>query len=727
MLAIRRTTAKTTTTSSSVKHAARRRALSDAQTQTSLPWNDKKGVGQESVADAPEVSHLEVPLSHFEDALFSTKCKLPHLDAVAAELLLSEEFQRTVQSYVEALEEDEEQSSMRPPGEDVEDLVIKIFTMIANSYPTGDTIRPYDIQFHDETHFAALPEPHGPPGVAGVFASNDSHAVYHWRDVAILFDNGMVFEEEHKTIATRRKRALNAHPSPTVAYKSTPRFASRPSGASVGSGSPAAAAQPRPSKRTRLDTQYLKNESDNSNIPPPPAVPSESTADTDSISPECPKPPQELARCALEALSTLGNRRHILGFTIHGLIMRFWYFDRAGTVYTTPLQLNDKSFVKAFIRLIFSDSAELGFENALQPPTTGLLSSQFNDVIGCTIDIQGSSFTIREKLHSAFELYGRGTTVYGAKRLKSGGPQNGSLSSFVIPEDVVIKLSWQLTDWGSEDALYRLAAEKGVHGISHLYRSANMTRLSRGCRRRLVRANQYRDRELRAQVLGPLAVPLYRVKQLSSFTAAFKSLVRGNWIFCSLSPFLMPPLAHHDLYMKTGVLHHDISPNNLMVDAKDHSIGVLIDLDLAVQLNNGEQKLPIGSPLGGTLPFRAIQVLLQRNRIRELYYRHDLESFFYALVWILTYYPLDFSRPVGDLQLWYNTDLFSIGNIKRSQLTEMRSGANLPDGPLKAQWLQKLAAWFDNGFKRMERGDAVNRETCEGLVTYDGFMSILDL
>jgi len=179
--------------------------------------------------------------------------------------------------------------------------------------------------------------------------------------------------------------------------------------------------------------------------------------------------------------------------------------------------------------------------------------------------------------------------------------------------------------------LYRLAAERGVQGVSHLYRSTTFSRLSHGFRGRLADGTQFCDRELRVQVLGPLCVPLYRVASLDDFKKAFISLVK----------------AHHQLYERAGILHHDISVNNLMVDASDQSVGVLIDLDLAVRLKDGERFIPFEPVPAGTLPFRAIDVLDQGELVNELYYRHDLESFFYTLVWILTYHIDSFSVAVG--------------------------------------------------------------------------------
>ena len=50
----------------------------------------------------------------------------------------------------------------------------------------------------------------------------------------------------------------------------------------------------------------------------------------------------------------------------------------------------------------------------------------------------------------------------------------------------------------------------------------------------------------------------------------------------------------------------------------------------------------------GTLAFRAIDILWQGEFVHELRYRYDLESFFYTLVWILTYHPQGFSTPVRE-------------------------------------------------------------------------------
>ncbi|OAX79434.1 hypothetical protein ACJ72_06245, partial [Emergomyces africanus] len=87
--------------------------------------------------------------------------------------------------------------------------------------------------------------------------------------------------------------------------------------------------------------------------------------------------------------------------------------------------------------------------------------------------------------------------------------------------------------------------------------------------------------------------------------------------------------AHRSLYTKGKILHRDISENNIIIT--DPTItngysGMLIDLDLAKELGSG----PTGARhQTGTMEFMAIEVLLNIDHT----YRHDLESFFYVLIW----------------------------------------------------------------------------------------------
>ncbi|KAL7894913.1 serine/threonine-protein kinase Sgk2 [Trichoderma sp. SZMC 28014] len=96
--------------------------------------------------------------------------------------------------------------------------------------------------------------------------------------------------------------------------------------------------------------------------------------------------------------------------------------------------------------------------------------------------------------------------------------------------------------------------------------------------------------------------------------------------------------AHQSLYTKGKILHRDISSNNIIItrpEMADGFKGMLIDLDLAKAMDSG----PSGARhQTGTMQFMAIEVLWKTDHT----YRHDLESFFYVLLWMCV------------RQSWYN-------------------------------------------------------------------------
>ena len=91
--------------------------------------------------------------------------------------------------------------------------------------------------------------------------------------------------------------------------------------------------------------------------------------------------------------------------------------------------------------------------------------------------------------------------------------------------------------------------------------------------------------------------------------------------------------AHQSLFVAGNILHRDISPNNIIItdpETADGFKGMLIDLDMAKAQNSG----PSGArQITGTIQFMAIEVLRNIDHT----YRHDLESFFYVLLWMCAY------------------------------------------------------------------------------------------
>ena len=88
--------------------------------------------------------------------------------------------------------------------------------------------------------------------------------------------------------------------------------------------------------------------------------------------------------------------------------------------------------------------------------------------------------------------------------------------------------------------------------------------------------------------------------------------------------------AHRSLLCDGGILHRDISENNIIItdpEQTDGFTGMLIDLDLAKLLHSSRSGAWHKT---GTMEFMAIQVLQGADHT----YRHDLESFFYVLLWM---------------------------------------------------------------------------------------------
>jgi hypothetical protein len=198
-------------------------------------------------------------------------------------------------------------------------------------------------------------------------------------------------------------------------------------------------------------------------------------------------------------------------------------------------------------------------------------------------------------------------------------------------------------------------------------------------------------------------------------------------------------LVHHDLFEKAGILHRDISVGNLMVDASDHTQGVLIDLDFAVRVTpNGDPVDGKTLPRAGTLIFRAFDLLTPEKPVKA-YYRHDLESFFYTLFWIQLHYVNGerLKHPeADDFDFDFDGTWRTTQNRKSGFLVGSccPGGYELPLTPLRNQWLTPMRRLFGEAvcagaswdqFGRDGRDVELDQETFGGRITYEAFENII--
>ncbi|VDB89110.1 Bgt-51759 [Blumeria graminis f. sp. tritici] len=120
--------------------------------------------------------------------------------------------------------------------------------------------------------------------------------------------------------------------------------------------------------------------------------------------------------------------------------------------------------------------------------------------------------------------------------------------------------------------------------------------------------------------------------------------------------------AHRSLFIDAKILLRDISVNNILLKIcdgpKDYG-GILIDLDLATLFKDGEAQGKLEA-MTGTMQFMPLEILKNSlavpGAVVSNSYRHDLESFFYVLLWISIRYgwPDNKSPYLDFLRKWYS-------------------------------------------------------------------------
>jgi hypothetical protein len=196
------------------------------------------------------------------------------------------------------------------------------------------------------------------------------------------------------------------------------------------------------------------------------------------------------------------------------------------------------------------------------------------------------------------------------------------------------------------------------------------------------------------------------------------------------------PPGYRWLYEYAGIIHRDISLDNLMLRKVDDKVyGVLNDMDLAVIVGvesaSSKQRT-------GTKPFMAIDLLQLEPPVHM--YRHDLESMFYVLVWITSRFHDGKEIVDAPLQEWADEGGVALVSEKYRFIMSEPPQPTPAFNPLGC-WVVSLQTMIRDGFSakakyRSELAIAVRSkaaypstfkdETLGGFVTFDKFQAILD-
>lgn len=379
---------------------------------------------------------------------------------------------------------------------------------------------------------------------------------------------------------------------------------------------------------------------------------------------------KQIARLVRNVFTDQPIRRFVHAFSLCGTKMELWIFDRSGAYSSGPFDINEQpsSFARAFVGYLTMDDDPFGLD-------TFRKRDRENGLYQVTLDDESSGgggkvkFTLGEAMVRRRAIACRATTCYRTM------------------ENQVVKFSWNSDKREAEAVQLRLAREKGVQGVASLVAYTRITSINelrqglefpeshkfrpvkadeeQGRKRKRLSGNDDRSAEFRRKkrlMSHPSSISLtpQKTNHTSQGLCATNEDQWDNRIFTCLvvSPAgrvlhefqsireLLHSMrdavrAHQSLYETGGILHRDISPNNIIIidghgdssNQNDGFKGMLIDLDLAKTRDSG----PSGARhQTGTVQFMAIEVLDNYEHT----YRHDLESFFYVLLWLCLSYDL---------------------------------------------------------------------------------------
>ncbi|KAF8699751.1 hypothetical protein RHS03_06943, partial [Rhizoctonia solani] len=397
-------------------------------------------------------------------------------------------------------------------------------------------------------------------------------------------------------------------------------------------------------------------------------------------------PLEQLLSYCLETISAQPHRRHTIGVLLSEWRLQLVFHSRSFIVVSRAFDIRSDpvKLTVAFAALWTTDLKALGFDSHFID-NSGNVTIRPQE---CLVMIGDQEYTIDKVLFRARSLLGRGTGT-----LRAVGKSQVK---------VVIKFNCPPKVRESEAELLEKAQD--IPNIIKVAASATWGDTLDGFGPEFVAmVNHFELREFRVLVLSPVCSPLTSIADLETFKRSFRKLV----------------IAHHELY-KTGILHCDISVGNMMYDPLGDE-PYLIDVDLGKSV----EKLASPSPnhRTGTLPFMATDLLVECPPPHL--YRHDLESFYYVLIWICAKDHCGWDTVHSIAAMREKKDSFlAVGTSDRI------GGLSLIDWsePLRRTWINRIHGLFVRGRAAVDPylGNVESdKETLDGYITFVKVMDVL--
>ncbi|KAI0935015.1 hypothetical protein AcV7_003931 [Taiwanofungus camphoratus] len=276
-----------------------------------------------------------------------------------------------------------------------------------------------------------------------------------------------------------------------------------------------------------------------------------------------------------------GVRSYATGFMVENTTVKLWYGDRMGIVQSEAFDFREEPhlLLLSVAAITFADHLRMGICPFVKFPTTA-----YDSYMGVKLELEdGLALNLSKeplpklkilidnerKVATDFGAVGRGTTIVPVKT-------TGTSAKLFGREDLVAKLAWPSAEREAEDNFVRIIRCKlKEHAPQYLDHVVDMkcsltgTMAEMGLpRARMEDLSPFDERVFRLMVMKRYE-PLHLVNGVDEFKLVFVDVVR----------------AHHWVWETAGVLHRDVSANNIMFyrgGNDNRAMGVLCDWDLAM-------------------------------------------------------------------------------------------------------------------------------------------------
>ncbi|KAI5779566.1 hypothetical protein EDC01DRAFT_305336 [Geopyxis carbonaria] len=394
----------------------------------------------------------------------------------------------------------------------------------------------------------------------------------------------------------------------------------------------------------------------------------------------------ELAGYAREVFRSQHGRRFVHAFTICGDLMRCWLFDRAGVSISKGFRIGKNEYTfKLFVRILLSYATmqveQFGFDTNYSDKLGNVFLPTRRDPIPAFVSFKGQKFRLLKVLFFQRAIVSRATLCWLAVDEQTSEEcviKDSWRSKFRQPEGDLLVTARNKGAWGAVECRYHgdvilgdttdeiastvrkgfryesakqvSTSQKALEDEMPCLANSEMQRMSQ---LELQKSDECSSSTAKRKLPGYSLPDTKRPKQSNAEGVGTQSgsgdgdgdRVHARLVFYTvgeniaeftsvrhlLEVFRDAIKCHQSLFEKANILHRDISINNIMISkapSVDGPKGFLIDLDYAKMVDSETRS---GAPhRTGTVEFMAIEVL-SGKAIHS--WRHDLESFFYVLIW----------------------------------------------------------------------------------------------